>query len=43
LSTPSSSAPATQTSPPLTTENVVDTSWATTPASTLPIDGAVVT
>ncbi len=43
LSTPSSSAPATQTSPPLTTEKVVDTSDATRPASTLPSEGAVVT
>jgi hypothetical protein len=43
LSAPSSSAPPTHTSPPLTTENVVETSWATTPASTLPSAGAVVT
>src|SRR5215470_3711561 len=43
LIAPSTSAPATHARPPLTTENVTDSSWATSPASALPIDGAVVT
>jgi hypothetical protein len=43
ISAPSSSAPATQASPPLTTEIVSEVSCATIPASVLPSAGAVLT
>src|SRR5580658_414693 len=43
LIAPSRTAPATQIRPPETTEIVVENSWATTPASTLPRAGALLT
>src|ERR1700722_3081339 len=43
ISAPSSSAPATQANPPLTTENSRPASLATPPASTFPNAGAPVT